>query len=206
MPTNNLTVDNAEVANLMYDCGVATDMDYETAGSGEWLYPSQMNGYFSYRGTGEIDSGTPADHTSQMSYSIRCGLPVILSTTAHTVVAAGYRDTSSPYFYLNVGWGGSGNAWYNLDNVPGGDPSIDRSYPYSSPGNFAYVDATAAAGGNGDLQTPYNTVAAGQAGVATGGKLWLKSGTFRGSGNTAITLNKAMTMTSYLGEATVGGN
>ena len=205
MPTNNLTADNADVANLMYDCGVAVDMDYELGGSGAWLYASDMNGYFRYRGTSEIWSGTVSDHTASMSYSIQCGLPVILSSSSHTVVACGYRDTVAPYFFLNVGWGGGG-AWYALDGMPGGDSTIDVSYPYSSPNNYAYADTGVSSGGNGDLQTPYKTVSAGQSGVSSGGILWLKTGQYRGAGNTSLILNKPMTIKSYLGAASVGGN
>ena len=213
MPTTALTADNADVANLMYDCGVAVDMIYGMTGSGAWPSPSAMNNYFRYRGTSEIDSTSASDHTPSMSYCIECGVPVLLSTTDHTPTACGYRSTVAPYFYLNLGWGGLENGWYDLDDIETTppapiitDPVIARSYPYSTPNDYAYADASVASNGNGDLQTPYQTFAEGVAGVSSGGVLWLKAGQYQGAGNENLTVNTLMTIKSYLGAATVGGN
>jgi hypothetical protein len=206
MPTNSLVAPNDDIARLMYACGVAVDMDYETfamGGSGAWTSADAMNKYFRYRGTIDNTSGNPSDHVGAMAYSIRCGLPVVMSSTAHTVVACGYRDTMSPYFFLNTGWDGNQCGWYNLDLMPGGDDTIDRSYPYSSPNNFAYVDSAQSSSGNGDLQSPYKTLAEGQSGVPLAGVLMLKGGQYQGGGNTPFTLNKQMTVSSYLGSAII---
>lgn len=205
MPTNVLTADNADVGNLMYDCGVAVEMDYEPGGSGAWPSASAMNTYFRYRGTTENASGTPADHEAAMAYCIRCGLPTVMSSSTHTVVACGYRDSVAPYFYLNGGHNNSDDGWYDLDQLGWGDLTIDRSYPYSSPDNYAYVDSTFGGAETGDLQTPYNTVAEGQTGVSEDGVLMLKAGQYTGAGNTPLLLNKPMLVRSYLGSAVVGG-
>jgi hypothetical protein len=206
MPTNDLTADNADVANLMYDCGVAVGMDYEAGGSGGWPSASSMNTYFRYRGTIDVVSTNPAAHFDAMVYSIRCGLPVVLSSTAHTPVACGYWDSPAPYFFLNCGWGGRGDNWYDLNQVPGGDPTIETSYPYGSPRNYTYADSTYSGTETGELFTPYNTVAEGKDAVPTGGGLWLKAGDYRGPGNTGLILDKAMVVRSCLGTSSVGGN
>jgi hypothetical protein len=204
MPTGVLTVDDTNVANLMYDCGVAVDMNYEPGGSGAWPSASAMNSYFRFRGTIENSSGTPSDHADALAYSIRSGLPTIICNANHTVVASGYRNTVAPYFYVNAGHDNAADsAWYNLDAMGWGDPSIDRSYPYSCPNNYVYVDNGAGAGENGNLQNPYNTVSEGQTAVPAGGHLWIKAGNYTGAGN-VITLNKAMTVKSYLGNVTIG--
>jgi hypothetical protein len=209
MPTNNITSPNWDVAHLMYDCGVAVDMGYGLAGSGAWpdnTDPSPaINDYFSYRGTIVDNSSTPSEHVAAMSYCIQCGVPVVVGTEDHCFVACGYRTTVSPYFYFNMGWGGGNDGWYNVTDIkPDSDNPLNGSLPYSTPDNYAYVDAGVASNGNGDLQTPYQTFAEGESGVARGGVLWLKTGQYQGAGSGSLTLSEPMTIKSYLGAATVG--
>jgi len=206
MPTNDLTADNADVAHLMYDAGVAVDMDYGLTGSGAWNSgqdPSPaFNEFFRYRGTYVNNSSTPSDHTNALAYCIQCRVPVVIGTDNHCLVACGYRDTMAPYYFINCGWGGSENNWYYLDGLPApSTPTINGSLPYSIPDNYAYADAAAASGGNGELQTPYRTFASGQSGVSSSGFLWLKAGQY--TGNAGLVLSKPMTINSYLGAATI---
>ena len=206
MPTGDLTQQNADVAQLMYHCGVAVEMNYELGVSRAWPSAAATNTYFRYRGTAEIWSGTPSEHEPAMRDSILAGLPVVLSSSAHTVVACGYRDTDADdRFYLNVGWGGSSNGWYDLDEIPGGDPTIDRSYPHSSPNNYIFVNGDWNGAENGNHQNPYNTVSEGNAAVPTGGRLCIKAGSYTGSGNVPVSFSTPMTVVSYEGTATIGG-
>ena len=50
MPETNLTTSNLDVANLMYHCGVAIDMNYEVGGSGGWPALEDIREYFRYWG------------------------------------------------------------------------------------------------------------------------------------------------------------
>jgi hypothetical protein len=202
MPTGNVTTHNSDVANLMYDCGVAVDMDYEVGASGAWPSAFAMNTYFRYKGTVELTS----DHELPMIASIRGGLPVIICHNTHTVVVAGYRDAPSPYFYMNAGWDGSGNDWYNLDDIPGTDPTptIERSYPWSTPSNYIYVSSTWEGDEDGGLPTPFNTLVEGETAVPEGGHLWLKVGTYTRGEDFPILVDKEMTIMSYEGPATIG--
>jgi hypothetical protein len=216
MPTNSLTTANADVANLMYDCGVAVNMNYETSGSGSSLAASDMNNYFRYRGTRHEDLLTGSeDMKRDIAYSIRCGLPTIINTSNfkailsgsnlnHTLVACGYRERTAAYFYLNCGWGGtSDDAWYDLDQII--TPTFDLgsmvgAYPFSSPDNYAYVDNEwSGIVANGDLNTPYDSLSDGVSGVTKNGVLMVKAGNYG-----AITLTKSMTVKSYLGTAVIG--
>ncbi len=200
MPTTNLTAPNVDIANLMYHCGVAVDMNYEVGGSGAWPTASSMNTYFRYKGTVEAFSS----HETPMTLSIRGGLPVVCSSQDHSVCADGYREAPYPYFHLNVGWG-SGGSWYDINaNFPGGDPTIDRSYPYCSPQNYIYVDGSYLGSENGNIQNPYTTIIEGKNSVLVGGHLWIKAGTYAGSKNAPITLDKAMTVRSYGGTVIIG--
>jgi hypothetical protein len=208
MPAENITEENPDVAKLMYHCGVAVEMDYELAASGAWPSAVAMNNYFRYWGTTEIWSGTPSDHVEAMSESILAGLPVVLSTTDHTVLACGYRDTSpDDRWYLNVGWYGSGNGWYDLHDIPGDDDHlIDMSCPHSSPNNYVFVDCDALLFENGTHQHPYNTVSEGNAAVPAGGRLCIKGGSYTGAGNVPVTFSTPMRVTSYKGTARIGGS
>ena len=208
MPTTSLTNPNIDVANLMYSCGVAVGMNYEHdcgcgdgPGSGAWPTAYSMNKYFWYKGSTNYWSG----HEKPVQKSILGGLPVVLSSSAHTVVACGYRDTQSPYYYLNCGWNGAGNGWYNLNNICGSGP-IDYSCPYSSPLNYIYVDGSWAGSENGNIQNPYNTLSEGESAVPGGGHLWIRTGTYTGADNVPITFDGAMTIKSYEGTAVIGDN
>lgn len=206
MPTGNLTQANADVARLMYHCGVAVEMDYELDGSGAWPSASATNTFFRYKGTSEIWSGTPSEHEPAMRDSILAGLPVVLSSTKHTVLACGYRDTQpNERFYLNVGWNGANNGWYDLDDIPGSDPTIDMSCPHSSPNNYVFVNRDWAGMEYGTHQNPYRTVKIANAVVPAGGRLCIRRGSYTGSSNVPVTLSRRMTVTSYEGTAAVGG-
>jgi hypothetical protein len=196
MPTGNVTAINAGVETLMYDCGVAVDMDYEVGTANAWPTATSMNTYFGYKGTVELTSS----HNQPMIDSIRGGLPVVISSSAHTVVADGYRDSTSPYFHLNVGWSGGSNGWYNLDQIPGGDSTIDRSYPYSSPSNYVYVDSSWGGIQTGTIQNPWSSVILGAPMVPSGGKMMVKAGSYPG----AVVLSTPMIVNSYQGEAVIG--
>jgi hypothetical protein len=199
MPTGNVTQANPDLATLMYHCGVAVDMNYELDGSGAWPSATATNTYFRYRGTVERTSG----HDAPIIASVRGGLPVVISSSNHTVVVAGYRDDPNHY-YLNCGWSGANNGWYDLNQIPGGDPTIDRSYPYSSPTNCVYVDGAWSGTELGTLPNPYNTVHEGNTAVPSGGRLWIKAGTYTGAGNVPVTFDKHMEVIAYEGTVTIG--
>ena len=196
MPTASLTQTTLAVANLMYHAGVAVEMNYEVGGSGAWPTTGSMNNFFSYKGTTELTSG----HENPVRDSVLGGLPTIISSTGHTMLVDGYRDTIYPYFHINAGWDGGSDGWYHFGSIPGSDPTIDRSYPYSMPSNYFYVDLGWSGSENGNLQTPYNTLAEGLSHTPANGHLWLKTGTYSG----AMSLTDAMTIHSYTGVASLG--
>ena len=200
MPTTSLTAANRDVADLMYHCGVAVEMDYELEGSGAWPSASAMNDYFRYSGTAENTS----DHESALQYCIRACVPVIVSTETHTMLCDGYRDSPSPYYHINAGHNGSSDGWYSLTNLPAGeDQTIDRSYPYGVPSNCVYVDANWTGLQLGTLLLPFNNLSDGNAAVPARGHLWIKAGTYTGADNVPITFSTPMTIHSYRGAAVI---
>ena len=204
MTDSSLISPNSEVARIMYHSGVAVNMNYELSGSGAWPSASSMNTYFRYRGTVEQTSG----HDGPIQTSIVGKLPVVLSTSAHTVLACGYRDTQSPYYYLNCGWNGSSNSWYNLDSIPpaGYDSTIDRSYPYAQPNNWIYIDRTWPGAEDGRIYLPYNTLSEGEAASINEGELLIKTGTYTGAGNVPITFDNEVAIRAYAGDVVIGEN
>ena len=200
MPVTSLTSTNLDVANLLYHCGVAVDMDYEIGASGAWPTANSFNTYFRYKGTEYIFS----NHETPIITSIKGGLPVEICSSTHALIVCGYRDTQSPYFYLNCGWNGSNNGWYNFDQIPGGDPTIDRSCPYGSPENYIYIDNNWSGIEDGNIQTPFNSISEGESAIPTGGQLWIKEGSYNGVGNVPITFDRAMTIKSYEGTVIIG--
>ncbi len=204
MPMSSLSSENKEVATLMYHCGVAVEMDYEEGGSGAWPSASAMNTYFRYHDTVEES----IDHTNKVRDSLRSGLPVVISTTTHTMVADGYYHhtlTDTDRFHINCGWNGNNDGWYSLGSLPvNSDPSIDRSYPYSTPGNYVYVNGQDNIFNDGTIHYPYRYIESGVSNTPTNGYLFIKSGTYTGTYNAPITFDKAMTIRSYYGSATIG--
>jgi len=198
MPMTQLTAHNAHVANLMYHCGVAVSMNYEVGGSGAWPSADNMNTHFRYHGTTQLTSG----HEAPMRNSIKAGLPVVISSSDHTVLACGYRDTVAPYFYFNAGWNGGSNGWYNYDDVCG-TGALQRSYPYSSPNNYIYVDTAWGGTQSGTFSNPYKTVGQGNTAVPWYGRIFIKGGTYTGAGNVPVTFTKPMLITSYEGSALI---
>ncbi len=209
MPTEDLTAANSHVANLMYQCGVAVDMNYEVGVSRAWPSADAMNNFFGYRGTYEYNNDSDPDaHINGVRDSILAHLPVVICSHSHTVVACGYRDTESPYyFYLNCGRHGYGNAWYNLDDICASDPTIDRSYPYGAPSNYVFVDKNTFMPStlqNGTLFSPYKDFIKGCDMVPADGHVWVRAGNYPVDSSLPLTLDKSMTLHTYRGAVTIG--
>ena len=114
------------IGALLHDAGVAMHMGYTSSESGAWMGASAMKSIFKYANAAETPwSDLPGIQVALKS-NLDAGLPVTLaiynSTSGHEVVADGYgyNDTTL-YHHINMGWGGSNDAWYNL-------PTIDDSF------------------------------------------------------------------------------
>jgi len=208
MPNTNLTGPNSGVARIMYHAGVAVETDFEDTvygGSGApvQLVANALNTYFGYKGTEWRDSS----HTVPMMNSIVGRLPVVFGYIlpgdfGHAVVACGYREPTVPYFYINCGWGGYNNGWYSLTDLPPDSGKIAESCPYASPVNWYYVDSAWTGFEDGKIQTPFNTLAEGEA--ANPDQLFLRQGRYAGTGNVPITFTGTETIRSYWGPAKIG--
>lgn len=114
------------VAKLMYDCGVAVNMQYSYDGSGAYMsdvIPALSN-YFMYKQSFyQIYTDNLSGRESRLKKELDCRRPVIIGGDGieggHAFVCDGYDSNS--YFHYNFGWGGIGDGYY-LASVAGGFP------------------------------------------------------------------------------------
>jgi len=115
------------VAQLMFDVGVAFDMNYSPTGSGAFTYKAVMAfpAFFDYsreiislhrwgRGDGQWFDLARAQ--------VDLGLPAVWAIYGdgggHAVVVDGYRISgAASTVHLNMGWGGKWDGYYSLNNI-----------------------------------------------------------------------------------------
>ena len=113
----------AALAELNYEVGVAFSMDYGRCGSGAYT-ASALNvfpQYFRF-----IDTLVKTDRAGQplMVWSdlirdeMEAGRPAQYRISGHSIVCDGWRMVDvSHQVHMNYGWGGSNNYWYTIDNL-----------------------------------------------------------------------------------------
>lgn len=122
-----------DVARLLWHCGMATQMQYGSGGSG--TYTTYVSGalktYFGYpNSVTYISRGSYSDRewNSIILGELQAGRPIVYhgypddGTAGHCFNLDGYDGA---FYHVNWGWGGLGNAYFSLDNlaaqvVPGG--------------------------------------------------------------------------------------
>jgi len=118
------TINEDEIAALIFGCGVAARQVYTSTVSGTFGVDQAFDAYlrFGYHDAILVYDSDTSFYT-QMKNNIKDSRPVhlaVLSNTGqggHNVVADGYN--TDDYYHLNFGWGGSYNGWYLLpDEIP----------------------------------------------------------------------------------------
>jgi len=111
------------MGKIAYNCGVALDMDYESHGSTSNVNksPNALASYFRY--TGHYEDGSWYYFWPRLRSNIENGSPVQLAVSSsngagHAIVCDGWRQNTGEdkYYHLNMGWWGSSNAWYRIQN------------------------------------------------------------------------------------------
>lgn len=111
------------VATLMFHCGVSVNMGYGPDGSGAMSdeVPGAISSYFSYTSSAELKSPTKNILLEQ----INRGWPMYYAAASpssdgtharHAFVCDGY-DKDDDLFHFNMGWGGSGDAFYSYTSI-----------------------------------------------------------------------------------------
>lgn len=120
------------IGKLLYDVGVASQMDWGSGGSSAMGYCgskalrsrfgyASSQAYFDITGYGLYQDMTTRqpEFRNAILASLDAGMPVAIGVGGddggHEMVADGYGyDGSMIYCHLNCGWSGSEDAWYNL--------------------------------------------------------------------------------------------
>ena len=129
---DSLTAANDAVATLVYQCGVAQDMDYSPLRStSEYgAIESAFKTYFGYS-TGIAwrwkDNYTTADWNAMLKAELDAGRPVLyygdsVGNNGHFFVCDGYQGVDS--FHFNWGWGGADDGYYNLSMLTPGNKNF----------------------------------------------------------------------------------
>ena len=145
MPAN-VSAANSAVATLMFHTGTSVDMQYSSGGSAASLYDAAnaLKNYFKYSTNISYIQKGQTDMTNVLwDIQIRACLidkrPVLYGGDdptygGHAFVLDGFQYPS--YYHINLGWGGSDNAYYYLNsiNTSGGDwnnsqDAVINAYP-----------------------------------------------------------------------------
>lgn len=115
----------AAVAELNYEVGVAFEMDYGACGSGVYAsdVPFVMNAWEQkFRYLDQMEKHMRGTYTSTTWFSliqeqIDINQPLEFFMTSHAIVCDGWRvEESLDQYHLNYGWDNYRTAWYTVDN------------------------------------------------------------------------------------------
>ena len=181
------------VALLMYHCGVSVDMNFGASGSGAYSkdVETAMRQYFGYCGASyrERSKFTEEEWIALLKNDLDKSQPVYFSGTSesgggHAIVCDGYD--SNDYFHFNLGWSGSGNDYYSINDVAGyhnSEAAVVNIIPMeinSDANGIFYVASDGTGDGSSwDSATPYLQYASACASDFTK-KVWVKTGTYYG--------------------------
>ncbi len=113
----------AALAELNYEVGVAFYMDYGVCGSGAYTSNARQIMPVFFRYEDSLDSEYRDNHTAQTWYDtirveINAARPMLYGISRHAIVCDGYRDTGGTnQYHMNYGWGGSQNTWFAIDDL-----------------------------------------------------------------------------------------
>ncbi|UCE59889.1 MAG: C10 family peptidase [Phycisphaerales bacterium] len=193
---------DAEVANLCFHAGVAVRMNW-----GRYLSLAQTSEvahvlptYFRY----DPDAIFAYLNVLSMTTEIQWLRPFEIrgensDGDGHAWVVYGYDKSTDPdrIFMMNLGWGGSSNGWYSLDDINldywADQKHVTRIAPKSVVG-FVGSDAASSDGSPG---TPYHNLADAAANAPDGATLIFKAGrddTFAGG---SLVVDRPFTLKGY---------
>ena len=111
------------ISTLLYHVGVAIDMNYGTDGSGaSTSEATRLTDYFGYADNIQLmrrSKVSTSEWETTIYQELSNGRPVLYSGfpqqgDGHAFVCDGYENG---YFHLNLGWGGIGNGFFDLDFI-----------------------------------------------------------------------------------------
>jgi hypothetical protein len=137
------------VAKLIFDVGVAVEMDFKPTGSGAWpsMMVKKMPRHFRYSTNIKYDEYENYNniHTwftvikAEMDKEQPVNLAIYSDDRGHSVVVDGYKiDGNDEYFHINMGWSGHYDGYYKPDSIIGfnkieWESAITNIYPSELP-------------------------------------------------------------------------
>jgi len=161
----------AALAELNYEVGVAFNMHYGNCGSGAYTSDAQhvFPDYFRYYD--QVEKKDRADYlliewSDIIKAEIEANRPIQYRINSHSIVCDGWRYPVGSYqVHMNYGWGGGHNTWYTIDELycpwTGCTPLVefaitniipDRGVEFSSDTAWGDVPLQVAFTGNSDLE------------------------------------------------------
>ncbi len=113
----------AALAELCYEVGVAFNMDYGRCGSGAYTADVQnvLPNYFRYLNTIERHDRISYNlmaYSNIIKNEMMAARPAQYRISGHSIVCDGWREVGTEFHvHMNYGWGGSNNSWYVMDNL-----------------------------------------------------------------------------------------
>ncbi len=113
----------AALAELCYEVGVALEMGYGNCASGAWpaMMLTQLPTHFGY--SWDIEELYRSDYTTEEWFAIivdqiNLSQPMEYGIFSHSIVCDGYSTNDGLMLYhINYGWGGPHNSWFALDGI-----------------------------------------------------------------------------------------
>jgi len=189
---NEIWNDNIAIATLMYHCGVSVDMNFGPDGSGAYSpdVETAMRKYFGYcSATYKARSNFEEDEwKALLKNDLDKAYPIYFSGNSndvgHAIVCDGYDNRD--YFHFNFGWSGSGNGFYDINDVGGFNQyeaviANVRPLPINADENgIIYVSTDGDGDGSSwENATKYLEYATSVA-TETSNQIWVKNGTYYG--------------------------
>ena len=184
------------VALLMYHCGVSVNMNFGPDGSGAYSkdVETAMRQYFGYCAASyqERSKYTEEEWIALLKNELDKSQPVYFSGTSdsgggHAIVCDGYD--AYDYFSFNLGWSGSGNDYYSINDVAGyhnNEAAVVNIFPLeinADDNGIIYVSADGTGDGSSWANaTPYIEYATARA-TDVSKMVWVKTGTYYGDVN-----------------------
>ena len=183
------------VALLMYHCGVSVDMNFGPNGSGAQSkdVETAMRQYFGYCGATYLERSkfTEEEWIALLKSELDKSQPIYFSgddgENGHAIVCDGYD--SNDYFSFNLGWSGSGNDYYSINDVAGYNQheaivmNITPLEINSDDNGIFYVTTDGTGDGSSwDNATSYLAYATARA-IDVSKMVWVKTGVYYGDQN-----------------------
>lgn len=185
------------VAELMYHCGVSVDMNFGPDGSGAQskAVETAMRQYFGYGGALYLERSkfeTEDEWIALLKSELDKSQPMYFSGSSdsgsgHAIVCDGYD--SNDYFSFNLGWSGSGNDYYSINDVAGfhnNEAIVMNIKPLeinADANHIIYVSSDGTGDGSSwENATPYIEYASARS-IDGINRVWVKSGTYYGDLN-----------------------